>query len=739
MKGKEMPENEIQHAAPVPPFVTFVASAVPMVFDNSMSYYEALCALWKWLQDDVINVINNNASVTEQYIEYDLHTRELFIELKNYVDTYFDNLDVQDEINNKLDAMVEAGTLQEIITTYIQANVAWTFDTVADMKLSTNLVNGSYARTLGFHTLNDGGGALYYINNSGVADDRSIIAIDDLRAHLVLDKVVSPEQFGAYGDGIHDDTDSWQDAVNSGHDVKAMHKTYLTGKIEVTEDIAIDCNYASFTCNEDTLFDIKGEVSATITGESNYAAHNQNYHIANGSYDNYTGFAVFEGDNNFQESRAYYMGGFTAYFKSGKLDGAYPIPVTNPTITLVNPIKGSLKNIGDITHTSPSTSTISINVLYGYGYKIENVKNDSSVCYKCIQLSKCLNCICDNLTITQHFESDTNNSYIVDFDDSSFCSVLNSTLHNDLWHTITTGGAILCYSNLVQNCHMSSYNQYAYLDHDNARGTTVKDCTTTCIGVSGLSTIDNVIINANYDSNKRCMVRLSLTSEEENAIYNLTNCKLMPNSDTSSTYCGIQLSMQSPQVSGKTYYVHSVNIDNFKTIGSVASSVLIGVDADSFGVIGNININNSNINFNGKSSSHTYVDISNAKCTITNCNDKVTTHFVNVGGTAYVWNEINVINSNLWRLNGNYTTVFLDNVTFETAPTGASTTITNLYGGNLKSFIRQDCILACTNVLISSMQRTTNDKWFNICNTASAKYYQHISGTSMTTEEVTYS
>ena len=75
--------EKIVHAAPVPPFVRFVASAVPMVFDNSLSYYEALCALWKWLQDDVIDVINNNATVTEHYIELDEETRQLFIELKS--------------------------------------------------------------------------------------------------------------------------------------------------------------------------------------------------------------------------------------------------------------------------------------------------------------------------------------------------------------------------------------------------------------------------------------------------------------------------------------------------------------------------------------------------------------------------------------------------------------------------------------------------------------------------------
>ena len=91
----------------VPPFVKFVASAVPMVFDNSLSYYEALCALWKYIQG-MTDVINNNATLEEEYIEK-------FNELKTFVDTYFDNLDVQDEINHKLDEMVESGVLQRIL------------------------------------------------------------------------------------------------------------------------------------------------------------------------------------------------------------------------------------------------------------------------------------------------------------------------------------------------------------------------------------------------------------------------------------------------------------------------------------------------------------------------------------------------------------------------------------------------------------------------------------------------
>ena len=234
MPGKIVP------AAPVPPFVTFVASAVPMVFDNSMSYYEALCALWKWLQDDVINVINNNASVTNEYIDLTNEYIEKFNELKTYVDTYFDNLDVQEEINNKLDQMVEDGTLQEIITTYIQSAVAWTFDTVSDMQSATNLINGSYAQTLGYYSVDDGGKSLYKIKNTGVADGGNVIALSGgLYAHLIVKDEVYVEQFGAAGDGLTDDQDAINLAMSSNaHVIKFvggktyMVKGYETGQSE---------------------------------------------------------------------------------------------------------------------------------------------------------------------------------------------------------------------------------------------------------------------------------------------------------------------------------------------------------------------------------------------------------------------------------------------------------------------------------------------------------------------------
>ena len=164
---------------------------LPSSFVESMTYYELLAWLCNYLQGTVIPAVNNNGeAVTE--------LQQLYVELKSYVDNYFDNLDVQEEINNKLDAMAEAGTLQEIISEYLNATAVWGFDTVADMKAATNLVNGSYARTLGFRNLNDGGGALYKITNTGTANEMDTIAVgSSLYAHLITGDTVNILQLGA--------------------------------------------------------------------------------------------------------------------------------------------------------------------------------------------------------------------------------------------------------------------------------------------------------------------------------------------------------------------------------------------------------------------------------------------------------------------------------------------------------------------------------------------------------------
>ena len=124
---------------------------------DALTDYQLLCKVVAYLNKIITNENTQNETITALY--------NAFVELKDYVDTYFDNLDVQDEINNKLDEMVEDGTLDQIIEQYLSSSAIWGFDNVADMKQSTNLINGSYAKTLGYYLKNDGGGATYKITN----------------------------------------------------------------------------------------------------------------------------------------------------------------------------------------------------------------------------------------------------------------------------------------------------------------------------------------------------------------------------------------------------------------------------------------------------------------------------------------------------------------------------------------------------------------------------------------------
>lgn len=87
------------------------------------------------------------------------------------------------------------------------------FDNVADMVASSSLSIGDYVLTRGYHTPYDGGATVYKISNDSTTPDYKI-SVKNGYAVPQFDKAITPEQFGAYGDDSHDDTNSLQDAVN---------------------------------------------------------------------------------------------------------------------------------------------------------------------------------------------------------------------------------------------------------------------------------------------------------------------------------------------------------------------------------------------------------------------------------------------------------------------------------------------------------------------------------------------
>ena len=286
--------NNIQHSKPVPPFVRYCSAIIPTAFDDSLSYYEALCALWKWMQDNLVNVINNNANVTEYYIQ-------IVKDLKSYVENYFANLDVQEEINNKLDEMAEDGQLADIISQYLNSTAVFGYDTVADMKSSENLVNGSYARTLGYYAKDDKGGALYKIVQGEYTDDGgSYIELDSgLFAELITNGYLNVKQFGAKGDGETDDTSAIQNALayaGNGESVVVFESgTYLVSQnLNIYSNTSVNLNGAKIKSKASISFVITKENA----GHDGYGAL-ENFVIKNGTLEGeaYHGihFNIFHG------------------------------------------------------------------------------------------------------------------------------------------------------------------------------------------------------------------------------------------------------------------------------------------------------------------------------------------------------------------------------------------------------------------------------------------------------------
>lgn len=198
--------------------------AIPTSFQDSMDYYE--CVLWliKYLENTIIPVVNNNGEAVAEL-------QELYTTLQNYVENYFENLDVQEEINNKLDAMAEDGSLQEIINEYLNANAIKFFETVALMKADTNLTVGNTIKTLGYHTINDGGSATYIVRDpeeDETANEKTTIALqNDLIAEYIFEDFVNVKQMGAYGDNTHDDVQAIQFAIDTNKNVIFPSGTYL--------------------------------------------------------------------------------------------------------------------------------------------------------------------------------------------------------------------------------------------------------------------------------------------------------------------------------------------------------------------------------------------------------------------------------------------------------------------------------------------------------------------------------
>lgn len=137
------------------------------------------------------------------------------------------------------------------------------FQNVLAMIQENDLEAGDICHTIGFHSAGDGGAAYYLISNDALtANSMDIIQLNNgLFAVLqITEGYVTPEMFGAYGDGVHDDTNPVQKSFNSSYTViSSCSKNYkLTNTVSVGDKVVFNGNKCKFVSTATNVFEFSG-------------------------------------------------------------------------------------------------------------------------------------------------------------------------------------------------------------------------------------------------------------------------------------------------------------------------------------------------------------------------------------------------------------------------------------------------------------------------------------------------
>jgi hypothetical protein len=171
------------------PFRYWCQKVLPLVYDDSLSYMELLCKVVDYLNKTMHDVDTLHTDVVQLHAAY--------IQLQQYVNTYFENLDIQPEIDKKLDEMAESGALLNVIkpsvidevNNWLTQHITNPTNPVIDTSLS---ITGAAAdaKVVGERLLKDGLAyskqfitSSYYkgtgISSSADANGTSFISFDD--------------------------------------------------------------------------------------------------------------------------------------------------------------------------------------------------------------------------------------------------------------------------------------------------------------------------------------------------------------------------------------------------------------------------------------------------------------------------------------------------------------------------------------------------------------------------------
>lgn len=181
------------------PFRFWCQKVLPLVYDDSLSYYELLCKVVKQLNDtgEVVNLLSE----------------------------YVYDLDINQAVEDKLDEWAKDGTLDQLLKDFAIPD-----GSVTKEKLADSAVSASKIETGGVSSRTIASGA---VTESKISSETLI---------KLSNRYVTPEMYGAVGDGVTDDGVAVQTAFNEA----------VTQKVPVYLHHIYKCNQ-KIECHSGTL------------------------------------------------------------------------------------------------------------------------------------------------------------------------------------------------------------------------------------------------------------------------------------------------------------------------------------------------------------------------------------------------------------------------------------------------------------------------------------------------------
>ena len=167
-------------------FKFWCQKVLPLVYDDSLSYYEVLCKVSSKLNE----VINSENNLVEN---------------------------LPNEIKNVILEMINNGDLQNIIIDKLLKSNIRCYDNVAEMLSDKNLTQNNVLYCKGYYEPLDGGDSLYITSN--IISKKPHLSANNLNFYWVVTETVSVKQFGAKGDKLTDDTQAFQNALDTGFNI----------------------------------------------------------------------------------------------------------------------------------------------------------------------------------------------------------------------------------------------------------------------------------------------------------------------------------------------------------------------------------------------------------------------------------------------------------------------------------------------------------------------------------------